>query len=391
MNKTLCLTLAFVCCVLCNAQKAETIESFVANCYEADWYSQQAQAWQKVVDADASNQWAWRNLFHATYYYDMFTGGWSKDQNQSRTADVIRKMETALPDSYVLNLSKCRFCLTDDTGATNGSNIRRAIELMPADAYKEDVKYLAAQAWLNPDFIPEEKMGELFRLAYEKKAVPERIMRYNWNMLQSIEQNGIYFGNGDNCLIPMKMLQEALGIRKDVTIVPESFLFRKPWAQNLWKKLKIPALEYKDDNFLEDVFRHIIKNTGRPVYFFSDHANRAVLDDDSLYNEGLLLRYSNHKYDNFAVAMHNVRDVYHLEYLAEPNLVYDSWESSDRMDMNNVALLAHLIDKFRKNGEHGEAERLYNILSGCLGRCSGNVDAERKDMLEKTLEFWNKK
>jgi len=404
MNKTLCLTLAFVCCALCNAQKAETIESFVANWHEAEWYEQQAQAWQKEVDADAGNQWAWRNLFRATYYHDMFTVGWDKDQDKSRTADVIRRMEAALPDSYVLSLSKCRFCMTGDPAAKDGTNIRRAIELMPADAYKEDVMYLAAQAWLNPDFIPGEKMSELFRLAYEKKAVPERIMRYNWNMLQSIAQDGMYFGNGDNCLIPMKMLQEALGIRKDVTIVPESFLYRRPWAQDLWKKMGIPGFEYKDDfsdyaqygqewgnHFLGDVVRHIIKNTGRPVYFFSDHANRSVLDDDSLYNEGLLLRYSNHKYDNFDVAMHNVRDVYHLEYLAEPNLVYDSWESSDRMDLNNVALLAHLIGKFRRNGEHGEAERLYNILSGCLRRCSGNADAGRKEMLEKTLEFWNKK
>ena len=259
MNKTLCLTLAFVCCVLCNAQEAETIESIVANSHETEWYDRQAQAWQKVVDADAGNQWAWRNLFRATFYYDMFTDGWSKDQDKSRTADVMRRMESALPDSYVLNLSKCRFCLSDDLGAKNGSYIRRAIDLIPADACNEDVVYLAAQAWLNPDVIPETKTNELFKLAYEKKAVPERIMRYNWNMLQSIAQDGIYFGNGDNCLIPMKMLQEALGIRKDVTIVPESFLFRKPWAQNLWKKLKIPALEYKDDNFLEDVFRHIIK------------------------------------------------------------------------------------------------------------------------------------
>ena len=402
MNKTLCLTLAFVCCALCNAQKAETIESIAANTHDAEWYDRQAQAWQKEVDADSHDQWAWRNLFRATFYYDMFTGGWNDNQDTSRTADVIRRMETALPDSYVLSLSKCRFCLSGDTAATDGSNIRRAIELIPADAYKEDVMYLAAQAWLNPEFVPDQETGRLFRLAYEKKAVPERIMRYNWNMLQSIAKNGIYFGNGDNCLIPMKMMQEALGIRKDVTIVPEQFLLRKPWAQDLYRRLDIPHFEYKDDfsdyaqygqewsdRFLGDVVMHIVKKTGRPVYFFSDHANRAVLNDDSLYNEGLLLRYSSHKYDNFAVAMHNVREVYHLEYLAEPNLVYDSWESSDRMDMNNVALLSHLVGKFCKNGEFGEAERLYNILKACIRRC--NVDAGRKEMLENTLEFWNRK
>ncbi len=401
MNKKLLLVLALAYTTLCNGQKAETIESIVANQHEAEWYGQQAQAWQEKVNADPKDQWGWRNLFRATFYHDMFTDAWKDDQDTSATADVIRRMEAAVPDSYVLNLSKCRFCLKTDSAAINGTNLLRAIGQIPDDAYSEDITYLAAQAWLNADKIPETKISELFRLAYTKKAIPERIMRYNWNMLQSIAQDGIYFGNGDNCLIPMKMLQEALGIRKDVTIVPEPFLFKKEFASHLWKEMNIESVEYPDfsnygkygqdwgDYFLGDIVRQIIEKTDRPVYFFSDHANRRVADEDSMYNEGLLLRYSNHKYDNFAVAMHNVRDVYHLEYLAEPDLVHDSWESSDRMDMNNVALLAHLIDKFRKNGEDKEARRLYDILNTCVKR--SNVHPERKKMMEQTLEFWNNK
>ena len=405
MNKKLFLVLSLAYATLCNGQKAETIESIVANEHEAEWYGLQAQAWQEKVNADPKDQWAWRNLFRATFYHDMFTDAWKDDQDTSATADVIRRMEAAIPDSYVLNLSKCRFCLKTDSAAIKGDNLLRAIEQIPDDACGEDITYLATQAWLNADKIPEAKISELFRLAYRKKAVPERIMRYNWNMLQSIAPDGIYFGNGDNCLIPMKILQEALGIRKDVTIVPEPFLFKEDFARHLWKEMNIEPIEYFDfsydfrdygkygnewsDYFLGDIVRRIIKKSSRPVYFFSDHANRKVTDEDSLYNEGLLLRYSDHKYDNFAVAMHNVREIYHLEYLAEPDLVHDSWESSDRMDMNNVALLAHLIYKFRNNGESQEARRLYDILKACVKRC--NVHPERKKILEKTLELWNDK
>jgi hypothetical protein len=68
--------------------------------------------------------------------------------------------------------------------------------------------------------------------------------------------------------------------------------------------------------------------------------------------------------------MHNVKEVYNLEYLAEPDLVYDSWETSAKLDMNHVTLLANLVGKFRKKGDEAQAKRLYNILSKCVERCA---------------------
>ena len=88
------------------AEIPQTIETFIANSHEAEWYGAQAQAWQKVVDENPKDEWAWRNLFRATNYYDMFTDGFGDDQDQSRTADVLRKIEAAFPDSYLLNLCK---------------------------------------------------------------------------------------------------------------------------------------------------------------------------------------------------------------------------------------------------------------------------------------------
>ena len=65
------------------------------------------------------------------------------------------------------------------------------------------------------------------------------------------------------------------------------------------------------------------------------------------------------------------------------------WETSGMTDMNHVTLLAHLINRFRKNGEHAQAERLYNILKSCVKRC--RIDPDRQEMIEQTLEFWNRK
>ena len=379
MRKTIVIILALVSHCIANAQQAETIESITANSHEPEWYAAQAEAWQKRVNADPQDQWAWRNLFRATCYYEQFTGGWGENQDESRTADVIRRMEATLPDSFVLNLCKGRFCLTTDEAAKRGDNILRAIELMPENICPEDLEFLAVRLWINDPETP--RVKELYTKSYQSRYFPSRHMHFNHNMLQSMQPNALYFSNGDLDTEPMKMLQEALGERTDVIIINLSFLHATTFMDALYKKLNIAPLtlnvqDYGDkygEKWLEyyeaDIIMYLIKESKRPAYFSPTNPKVSILDTDSIYNEGLVLKYSPKPYNNFDVAMHNVKEVYNLEYLAEPDLVYDSWETSAMVDLNHVTLLAHLIAKFRKKGDEDQAMRLYNILSKCVERC----------------------
>ena len=379
MRKTIVILMALMGNMWSFAQKAETIETFVANSHEPEWYAAQVEAWQKIVDANPKDQWAWRNLFRATYYHDTFSNGWGEDQDESKTADIIRKMEATLPDSYVLNLSKCRFCLTTDEAAKRGDNIPRAIELMPEDICPEDLEYLATRLWIVDPENP--RVKELYTKSYQNKYFPTRIMHFNHNMLQCMEPNALYFSNGDLDTEPMKMLQDALGERTDVIIINNSFLHATPFMEALYKKLNIEPLtlnvqdygKYGEEwleHYESDIIMYIIHESKRPAYFSCTNGIVSALNEDSIYNEGLVLKYSPKPYNNFDVAMHNVKEVYNLEYLAEPDLVYDSWQTSEQMDMNHVTLLANLISKFRKKGDKAQSERLYKILSKCVERCA---------------------
>lgn len=389
-----------MCGAFAFAQKAETIESFVANGHETEWYAAQAEAWQKEVDTNPQDQWAWRNLFRATYYHDQFTNGWGENQDESKTADVIRKMEATLPDSFVLNLCKGSFCLSTDEAAKRGDNILRAIELMPEDICPEDLEYLATRLWIVDPENP--RVKELYTKSYQNKYFPARIMHFNHNMLQCLPPNALYFSNGDLDTEPMKMLQDALGERTDVIIINNSFLHATPFMEALYKKLNIEPLtlnvqdygKYGEEwlqHYESDIIMYIIHESKRSAYFSPTNGKVSILDKDSIYNEGLVLKYSPKPYNNFDVAMHNVKEVYSLEYLAEPDLVYDSWETSEQMDLNHVTLLANLISKFRKKGDEAQAKRLYDILSKCVERCTvahKNTDypEERKAYYDNLLK-----
>ena len=376
MRKTIIIA-ALLTCTFVTAQEAETIVSIIVNEHDAEWYAAQAEAWQKKVDDNPKDERAWRNLFYATNYYEMLSTGYG-DEESSPTASVIRRMEEALPDSYVLNLCKGRYCLKTDSTAMRGDNIYRAIELMPKDACDEEVNFLACRLWsIDPD---NPLVGELFTKSYQQKGYPSRIMHYNMNMLRSMQPQALYFANGDIVTAPMKMIQDALNERQDVTVIPLSFLHSEPYMKALYQRLNIapPCIDVQDygkygeewsSHYEADLIMYLIKQSMRPTYFSTDILQYTKLDKDSIYNEGILLKYSPRQYDNFTVAMHNVKEVYHLEYLAEPDLVYDSWMVGKHLSLNNVMLLSHLVLKLRKRGETEQADRLKNILGKCLEYC----------------------
>jgi len=231
MKKIIVSTFAWMCVVIGNAQMAETIESVMIQQHDGAWYADQVQAWQKIVDANPKDEWAWRNLFRASYYDAQFNEGWAEGSDKSKPADILRKMEKAVPDSYVLNLSKSRFCLSNDSAAMRGDNLYCAAELLPEDAFSEDIETLACRLWgIDPD---NKLVGELFTKSYKKGYFPQRIMHYNWNMLQCMDKGALYFANGDVNTAPMKMIQDALDVRTDVTVIPLSFLFLEQFRDAL--------------------------------------------------------------------------------------------------------------------------------------------------------------
>ena len=56
MRKTIVMMLTLVCNLTVRAQQAETIESFIANSHEPEWYMAQAEAWQKKVDGETCSE-----------------------------------------------------------------------------------------------------------------------------------------------------------------------------------------------------------------------------------------------------------------------------------------------------------------------------------------------
>ena len=355
-----------------NVVEPKTVESG----HKYQWYEDQACAWQKVVSADPKNETAWRNLFRASYLYEYYRVGIYRHSYESPMTDgVLRKMKEAIPDSYAFYISLCQDWLSE-WGEFDPNILIKALKNVPDDISSHELSPLIFRLWrYNPESI---YLEGLFRNLYVKRYYSERIMRYGWNLMQSMQKDAIYVARSWYQYEQMVMMQYIFDERKDIMIISyDDLLSDDNYRKDICKRLKLKpfvACKYNLDEHVHgasDFIKYLKHSCDRPFYLSLDLAHSTDLNGDSLYNEGLLIRYSEKRYDNVHVALHNVQEVYDLNYLIQPNFMYDPDGSAQYVDNNVVYSLRNLTVKFEDFGYTDAARRLRKFLEKVYNRDSG--------------------
>ena len=389
MKRLFIIAVTFLSCLIANAQDIVPRVVDVRDVYKDIYHRgrigiSQMGAWKNVVKESPQNQQAWRNLFFATFIGEgnSLSGLNTDDFKKPRTALVMRKMKETIPDSYVFYLCACHFWLEKEWGKWDKDILRKAIELMPNDAYEEDVLRLARMLW-EKDCNNKELIAKVYRMIYDKQSYPYREMRYGWNLMQSMPQNSIFIAHDAMDYEPLKVIQEALDERQDITVIPCQFIANREYTDSVCKMLKIkPFVLKKSENVTKEDYvakfsMHLVKETKRPLYQPFDMINYSNVYMDSLYNEGLLMKYSSKRYDNIGVALRNVKDVYDLKYLTEPPLVRYTQYFDNINEHKIVLALANTVKLFRKRGLTTDANHLYNIIQTYVKKNTDNYLADR--------------
>ena len=357
---------AFVLVFLCidyavigqsESTKPEKVYRIVYEQKPNDWYIEQVELWKKEIEKNPNNPEAWYNYYNANRYA-RYTETIDTKEKQARLKKIIEDMGEAIPGTYEYYLLKFwnRYSLKDI------SLIEKAYQLRPErpDTYYPFISYYEFNG-------QEKKMKEFCKKLYESKDIAPGLINYNYNVLMSTEENAILFTNGDNDTYPLWMLQKALGIREDVTVLNISITTRtKPSYLEMKLKEKGVAIDFDnlpdlmDTTFLPKLCQTL--TTGYPdipIYFaltvYKSHIE-SITDD--LYIVGLAYQYSPERIDNLALLKKNLEKNLRLDYLK-----YDWYDDSylatniiTHMNTNYVAPMIMLAEHYKTSGEDKKAQ-----------------------------------
>ena len=181
----------------------------------------------------------------------------------------------------------------------------------------------------------------------------------------------------------------GLGVHRDKVIVPLSFLALPAYVDSLCAQLGIEPPALPDSLTWEarcEVFvRHLIARSGRPVYFAPSIGAKLLRPfADRLYSEGLVLRYSEHPYDNLAVMKRNVEQRYQLDYLRQRFEARRPWAGETSLRLNYAAALQPLLRFYRASGDATRLNWLTDLLRSAVegADCDEETKARYRQLLD---------
>ncbi|MBQ8361369.1 MAG: hypothetical protein IJX44_05395 [Bacteroidaceae bacterium] len=347
-----------------NATQKVELENIVSPTkveYDSVWYARQAEGWAKEIKKNPKNEYAWRNYYLASkYQWTWFNPSpYSKDRSTKNATNflegILINMEKNIPDSHVLNI--LRYFHDGKWDEKYKEGVMRAIAEGP-----DDLLFFPDYAAFMLRWDMEEELTKLCQKMYESGEYSPTLLNYAYNELVGVEPGSILLTYGDVPTYSKLLIQKGKGLFPDVHVISTALLYFEDYRKSIFTKLGIPLDIAAEDRNGEGLIRHIIRHSRQPVYFSTNSAIPKEGLKDSLYSEGLVMRYSAKPYDNISIKRRNYEKRYLLDYLQESFSPERYTTSADRLKLNYVVVFQSLLKHYREAGDEARLKELHQLL-----------------------------
>jgi len=351
-----------------NAQP-QKVHRLVYDYQSKDWYSNQADLWEKELQLRPNNPDGWMSYYLAIDY----SGKYAHDEEREKLQVVLNKMQQFVKDSYEYYYLLDRFEKKDEK--SNSHWLDKAYKINPKrpDAIYSLVDY---HLLLGNKDIAKKYLTDLDAT----KDISSGLMNYNYNVLQSVEDNAILFTNGDNDTYPVWVLQKVYGIKPNVTVLNLSMINHKDYFKQKLSEINInlnisdlPAA--KNENFSESFCITMTKKYPKIPVYFALTVYKKRLDDieTNLFISGLVSRYSSQRIDNIALLKKNMEkfrldylefDWYDKRFLATKHIA--------NLNTNYVASMVMLMEHYALSEDYKKADQLKRVALKLANKAGNN-------------------
>lgn len=364
------------------AQQPEKVYSIVKEIHSFEWYEAQSIAWKAELDKDPQNGPGW------IYYYTANRMARLTDRSRweagrgkafrdlTEIAEMARK---AMPGTYEALYITLYNSQEEYPGYER--DLLKACELGGGRAEILDEMVLYYETKRNI-----EKRREYSRQWFRSNDIPAGIFAYNYNVLQTLEEDALIVTAGDNDTFPLWVLQDELGVKPRVAVLNIFLLTREDYRKKVFGELQIPEIRLRTgDHPGEDtlfaqrkqIVAHILATSKRPVYLALTLDTRYYQDakiSDDLYLTGLAMRYQQKEFDNVGVIRRHYENDYLLDYLRVGFVNDPSAEVVAQMNTGYLPMLVRLCGHYALSGEQEKLARVKQLMSGIAKKAGRGED-----------------
>lgn len=325
-----------------------------------DYYQEQIIAWKEILQEQPQSGEAWLNYYTAAHCANRVSGMTSYNL-ETIVQEMINKLPNDQFEYYYLQAWQ------------KGINAPEYFQLLSKAYETAPDRYETYDGLiLHYEMQGEEERVHFFCKKWlESGAYSPGILRWNYNLLMSIEPNSILITHGDNTTFPIWLLQYGKEIRPDVITTNIGLLTKPDYRNQMFKKMNIPPLEIptpenagEEIGFYENLLDHMLHHTSKPLYFSINFLrNLREKYSDNLYVVGLSLKYSDLNFDNIAMLRNNYENHFLTDYL-QVDLVPDiSTPIVNRLNLNYIPPFILLYRHYEESGSNKEAIQLKTMIT----------------------------
>ena len=282
-----------VLCILASplwaASRPEDIPSKLTEVKARNWYQEKYRSWKTYLEENKLDKKGWMECFKAAQY-----SGISSSELKSLAKEISelfpKSGEAHWTTAKTLGYTSDGIQLLDKAVANLKSSDILADKIILAEIKGTDRAYYSHQL-------------------FETNMMYPSLLNYAYNVLMSVGENGVLLTEGEHTTIPIWVLQDELGVRKDVKILNLELLGLNDYQQRILKAYDIETVNGQLDNLTEN-------NPDQSFYYALTLPKQTFEHyNDQLYVVGLASLLSETEINNYQSLKNNIEDRFLMDYL----------------------------------------------------------------------------
>lgn len=356
----------------------QKVYSFIKQEHSESWYKEQASLWKSYLTTHKQDADAWLNYYTAKRMIRVSGGHIDKKD----LAQIVEDAKRAVPNTFEYHYMvfwDADFNKLDE----NFYHLEKAYALAPerSEIFDDFLTYYEVKR-------NKQKLKEVAKKWFASNDIAPGLYYWNYNVLQSVEQDAILISSGDNDTYPALVAQYGNGVRTDVKVLNHSLLGVSSYRNLYFKELGIPTFEKIAEDYESypsyqvAILEHLYAHANRPIYF-SISAQPKLYEKfkKDIYNVGMAYKWSKTKFDNIAVTRRNYEKNYLLDYLKFDASYHISKNVVEHMNANYLISLLPLYNHYKESGD-ARSEGIMRLIERVAKKC--NMEAKVNKILRQS-------